>query len=168
MLIHIQAHGVHHLVHAPREDAVDPGFLDQFHQGLLGGLPGLQEGQEATALPQLRDPQLRRPQARVQRPVADAVAVFSRSPVSSCRPGPIRPSISASNSVGSTASAMPRRKSLCPVFASRPASGNLSSVFHPSRQVRWSPKPYAPAQAGISTTSADGTLGVAGSLWGAP
>ncbi|MCZ8147539.1 MAG: hypothetical protein O9325_06790, partial [Roseomonas sp.] len=32
-----------------------------------------------------------------------------------------------------------------------------ASQLHPSRQVRWPPKPYTPIEIGISTTSADAT-----------
>jgi hypothetical protein len=49
--------------------------LDHRHQGLLGGLPQLQEGREVAALPKLRDPQLQGAEAGVERAVAEAVAV---------------------------------------------------------------------------------------------
>ncbi|MCZ8147195.1 MAG: transporter substrate-binding domain-containing protein, partial [Roseomonas sp.] len=40
-------------------------------------------------------------------------------------------------------------------------SGVGASQLHPSRQVRWPPKPYTPIEIGISTTSADATQGSA-------
>jgi len=33
-----------------------------------------------------------------------------------------------------------------------------ASQLHPSRQVRWPPKPYIPAEAGFSTTYSDATF----------
>ena len=70
-----QPHGLHQVVHPPGRDAADPGLLDDGHQGLLGRLAWLQERREVAALPQLGDAQLQAAQARVQRPVAVAVAV---------------------------------------------------------------------------------------------
>ncbi len=46
--------GLHEVIHPARRDPANPGCLDHRHQGLLGGLPGLQEGREIAALPQLR------------------------------------------------------------------------------------------------------------------
>ena len=70
-----QPHRLHQVVHAPGRDAADPGLLDHRHQRLLRRLPGLEEGREVAALPQLRDAQLQAAEPRVQRPVAIAVAV---------------------------------------------------------------------------------------------
>ena len=70
-----QPHGLHQVIDTPGGHAADPGLLDDGHQGLLRGLAGLQERREVAALPQLGDPQLQGPQARVQRPVTVAVAI---------------------------------------------------------------------------------------------
>jgi len=55
-----QAHRPHQAIDAPGGDAADPGLMDDGHQRPLGGLPRLREGREVAALPQLRDPVLRR------------------------------------------------------------------------------------------------------------
>jgi hypothetical protein len=70
-----QAHGLDQVVHPAGRDAADPGFLDDRHQGLLGGLAGLQEGREVGALAQLRDAQLQGAEPGVEGAVAEAVAV---------------------------------------------------------------------------------------------
>ena len=54
-------------------DALDVGLLDHRRQRLLGHPPGLQEGREVAALPQLRDRSSTRPGAGL--PVAVSVAV---------------------------------------------------------------------------------------------
>jgi hypothetical protein len=67
---------VHQVVHAPRRNTADPGFLDHRHQRFFGGLPGLEERREIVGpSPQLRDPRLQRAKAGIERAVAIAVPV---------------------------------------------------------------------------------------------
>ena len=70
-----QPHGLHQVVHAPGGHAADPGFLDHRYQGLLRGLPGLEEKREVAALPELWDAKLQAAQPRVECPVTVAVAI---------------------------------------------------------------------------------------------
>jgi hypothetical protein len=74
-----QPHGLHQVVDAPGRHAANPGLLDHRHQRFLRGLPGLEEGREVAALPQLGDTKLQAAKARVERPVPIPVAV--RRPV---------------------------------------------------------------------------------------
>ena len=149
-----QPHRLHQVVDAPGRDAADPGFLDHRHQGLLRRLPGLEEGREVAALPQLGDAQLQAAQPGVERRGPGSRCGRScASPDRSCRPAPIRPSTSVSISSCTTASATLRRKSPSPAFASSSASGSLSSVIgssrlqgeasqlHLSQPIRWPPPP---------------------------
>jgi hypothetical protein len=69
-----QAHGLHQVVHPPGRDPADPRLLDDGDQRLLRRLPGLEEGREVGALPQLRDAQLQGAEPGVEGPVAEAVA----------------------------------------------------------------------------------------------
>jgi hypothetical protein len=74
-----QPHRLHQVVDTPGRDPADPGFLDHGHQRLLRGLPGLEERREVAALPQLGDPELQGPQARVQAPIPISIPI--RGPV---------------------------------------------------------------------------------------
>ena len=58
-------------------DATDPSLLDHRDQRLLRRLPGLQEGREVAALPQLGDAELQGAEPRIQRSVAVAVRMMS-------------------------------------------------------------------------------------------
>ena len=69
-----QPHRLHQIVDAAGRHTADPGLLDDRDQRLLRALAGLQKRREIAALPQLRDAQLQRAQARVEGAVAVAVA----------------------------------------------------------------------------------------------
>ena len=69
-----QAHRLHQLVDAPGGHTADPRLLDDRDQRLLCGPAWLQEGWKVRALAQLRDPELKVPEAGVERAVAIAIA----------------------------------------------------------------------------------------------
>jgi hypothetical protein len=62
---------------SPGRDTADPGLLDHRDQCLLGGLARLKKGREVRSLEQLGDPQLQRPEARIQTTLAISVAVIA-------------------------------------------------------------------------------------------
>ena len=68
------AHRLDEVVDLARRDAGDPSLLDDGHQRLLDGLSRLQEPWEVGAGPELGDLEAQRPEPRLQRPVAGAVA----------------------------------------------------------------------------------------------
>src|SRR5882762_7354363 len=69
-----QPHRLHQIVDPPGRHAADPGLLDHRDQRLLRALASFEKRREVTALPQLRDAQLQRAEAGVERAVAVAVA----------------------------------------------------------------------------------------------
>src|SRR4051794_6819886 len=69
-----QSHRLHQLVHPSRRNTADPGLLDYRDQRLLRHLLRLEERREVAPLPQLRYPQLKRSQPRVEHTIAMPVA----------------------------------------------------------------------------------------------
>src|SRR5829696_10425281 len=69
-----QPHRLHEVVHLAGGNARDPCLLDHGDQRLLARLAGFQERREVGTLAKLRDAQLKRSEARVERALAIAVA----------------------------------------------------------------------------------------------
>jgi site-specific DNA recombinase len=71
-----EAHRLHQIVDPPGRHAADPGFLNDRHQRLLGGLARLQKGRKVRALPQLRDAQAQRAEPRLKGAVAVSIPII--------------------------------------------------------------------------------------------
>src|ERR1700712_2680774 len=148
-----QPHRLHQFVDTPGRHAADPSLLDHGYQGLLGRFPGLEEGREIAALPQLGDAQLQAAQARIKRSVAIAVAIrrtVDRPLMTSGADQPVNICLHQQLHHGLRHTA---KKSPSPAFARSSASGSLSSVIgsssvrvrasqlHLSQTIRWPPPP---------------------------
>src|SRR5437763_3140324 len=83
-----EPHGLHQLVDPARGHAADPGLLDHRDERLLADLPGLEEGREVGALPELGDAQLQRAEPGVERAPPEAVAVVEPLRRALVAPGP--------------------------------------------------------------------------------
>ena len=69
----LHPHGPDQVIHRARRDALHVGLLDHRRQRLLRQPPGLQEGREVGAAPELRDPELHRPGPGLPVPLAVTV-----------------------------------------------------------------------------------------------